>query len=559
MTLRPYQLDAIAAVRRSWREYPDKGALLVLATGTGKTITAATLASQAAARGHRVLWLAHRAELVRQAERALASVGAAGVTVASIDRLRRGVHLTRYLADGPPLLVVLDEAHHVVAPTRAELIARLAPRYLLGLTATPAPGMEEGWHVAASFSVVRAIREGYLVPPRWECRPLAGLDLDRVTLGAGRRDYLAPELGAELLRAGVVAHTAACVPPDRRTIVYTATVEQARLTAAAIGSDAAAVSGETPAEERAELLRRFEAGEARVLCNALVLTEGTDLPACDCVVIARPTQSRTLYQQILGRGMRLAPGKTECLVIDIARASDEHGLVSAPVLLEVLARAECEASPLGIHVWVEGRCSACGLRAACPDSPTHAHEWRRERCRWCDRQQCEDSPLGRHQWRASGDGLSGRRECLACGIEGLDPVAALVGRRQRPPSERARWAQCWGGARPLWCALAGSWGVLLVSGGVPWWVRPASLARGGELAPMRLCDVVLAEDDARRLCEEVIDASPASPRQPGWEAKMRFHAAKRRIRTDIPIEEVETAVIASRGRQVARKYLGGKL
>jgi ATP-dependent helicase IRC3 len=147
--------------------------------------------------------------------------------------------------------------------------------------------------------------------------------------------------------------------------VFTATVEQARQTAEAVqaaGISARWVSGETPGDDRRRLLRAFETGAVQVLCNAQVLTEGTDIPAIDCVVMARPTRSRGLYVQSIGRGLRPSPGKEDCLIIDLVGASEEHKMIVAPVLLEQLEQEERAAeeqrrgagSPKG-RVWKRHR------------------------------------------------------------------------------------------------------------------------------------------------------------------------------------------------------------
>jgi hypothetical protein len=231
------------------------------------------------------------------------------------------------------------------------------PPYRLGLTATPeradGKNLAKIWEMAYSYSMIDAMDEGYLVPIRSVIQPIEGLDLSEVS---GTSDYSAEELGKVLLRAEVVDHTADCLMEHavgRKAIVFTATVEQAQLTAEELrnrGWKATHVSGETPAEERARILNDFSNGEIDAICNCAVLTEGTDLPIADCIVVARPTRSKPLYIQMIGRGLRLSPGKEDCLVIDLAGASDEHSLIQAPVLIGILKderrRAKSGDSPL---------------------------------------------------------------------------------------------------------------------------------------------------------------------------------------------------------------------
>ena len=188
--------------------------------------------------------------------------------------------------------------------------------------------------------------EGYLVPIRSIIQPIEGLDLSEV---AGTSDYSAEDLGKALLKAEVVSHTANCLTEHakgRKVLVFTATVEQAELTAQELrerGWKSTFISGETPADERAKALNDFSNGDLEVICNCAVLTEGTDLPVADCIVVARPTRSKPLYIQMIGRGLRLSPGKDECLVIDLAGASEQHDLIQAPVLIGLLREERARA------------------------------------------------------------------------------------------------------------------------------------------------------------------------------------------------------------------------
>jgi ATP-dependent helicase IRC3 len=92
------------------------------------------------------------------------------------------------------------------------------------------------------------------------------------------------------------------------------------------------ITGETPKDERRGILRAYQAGEITVLSNCMVLTEGTDLPRTGCILHAKPTKSATLYEQMTGRGLRIHPGKTECIVIDVVDIARRHSLQTAPVL-----------------------------------------------------------------------------------------------------------------------------------------------------------------------------------------------------------------------------------
>ena len=152
------------------------------------------------------------------------------------------------------------------------------------------------------------------------------------------------DLGDELIAADAPEHVAAAYlehAAGRRAIVFTPTVAVARLMADALndaGVAAAWVSGETPRDERAATLGALRDGSVRVVANAALLTEGFDLPQLGCVVVARPTKSTALYQQMIGRGTRLHPGKRDCLVLDVVGQAGRHDLVTVPGLFGVTAR-----------------------------------------------------------------------------------------------------------------------------------------------------------------------------------------------------------------------------
>lgn len=368
--LRPYQERANTNTRAHWSRHGRK-ALVVLPTGCGKTMTALSQVVRAAEAGKRALWLAHREELLEQPMMALLglwpAIGAqAGivqadrneatcqVVFASADTLRSPRRLAEVLTAGPFTLIVVDEAHHyrgnsyeaLLHQLDADCQARGATPYFLGLTATPdrADGKSLGalWQLVFAYSLIDALDDGYLVPPTYERELLPTLDLSHARTRGG--DLLAKDVALALDAAGVVEHTVQALSRhrDRRPMVFTASVPQAEQTCEALRADgweARWVDGNTPREQRRRMLRGFLDGSVRCLVNCGVLTEGTDLPPCDCIVVARPTRSRPLYTQILGRGLRLHPGKRDCVVVDMVGASDEHSLVVAPVLLAELERA----------------------------------------------------------------------------------------------------------------------------------------------------------------------------------------------------------------------------
>lgn len=339
----------------------------------GKTLTASSIVSRSVRNGKRVLWIAHRKELLTQPMRTMRAVDAdigklAGLVKAesdecdrqlvygSLDTMRGDHRMERYLAHGRPDLIIYDEAHHSVSASALKIRQALDPdgdRYWIGLTATPERTDRKDlgaiWTIAYHYSLTRAMEEGYLVPVACEIERLPDLDLSTLS---GGRDFDDEELGEALMLAGVVDHTVSALRkhgPNRNSLVFCATVEQAKATAAALQQDgklARWVSGTTADADRDRLLKAFADGAIDTLCNVGVLTEGTDLPRANCVVVARPTRSKPLYIQVIGRGLRLFPGKEDCLIIDIAGASEEHDLIQAPVLLGEIERMDAKTREL---------------------------------------------------------------------------------------------------------------------------------------------------------------------------------------------------------------------
>ena len=361
MTMRPYQIEARDRVYEAWRDH--RSVLLVMATGTGKTYTAGEILRERAHDG-RILWLAHRSELLDQACQTLQSridlgcevekaearanvhgglFGGEPVVVASVQTLR-GPRLRRWPRESFRTIVV-DEAHHAAARGYREILSHFHDAKVLGLTATPDRG--DGVGLGAVFDVVayeygirKAIDDGYLVDIVQKSIVCADLDLSDVKTVAG--DLAQGELEKRLKLDAVLHQIAGPLVREagnRPTIVFTAGVGQAHALVDVMAGYApvgrtVAIDGSTPAELRAERLDAFRRGDVQFLVNCAVLTEGFDAPETACVAMARPTKSRALYAQCVGRGTRLAPGKTDCLVLDFRGNAGRHRLVTP---LDVLA------------------------------------------------------------------------------------------------------------------------------------------------------------------------------------------------------------------------------
>lgn len=347
ITLRPYQLAAVEAVLARFRA-GDQRTLLVLATGLGKTVCFTEIVRRGVTAGRRVLVLAHRSELLEQAAKKLASCGVvaqieqgerravdAPCIVASVQTLR-GARLERWPADAFDLIVI-DEAHHAVAKGYGAILARFESARVLGVTATPdrLDGARLGElfdSCAYRYELRAAIRDGWLAPIRARRIAVDGVDLDAVHTRAGDLDRreLARVMEQERALHGVAVPLLEQAD-SRRSIVFSVDVAHANALAEVINryapGAARALDGGASANDRAAALAAFRAGEFRVLVNCALFTEGFDEPSISCVAIARPTKSRALYTQMVGRGTRMAEGKADCLVLDFSGMAGRHRLV----------------------------------------------------------------------------------------------------------------------------------------------------------------------------------------------------------------------------------------
>ncbi len=397
--LRPYQREAIDAVTAAWGDGIRRPAI-VLATGLGKTVIFSQLASEFRERtGQRVLILVHRDELAEQAMdkvRGIAphlSVGKvkavdndvrADVVVASVQTLSRPKRLADLLdwrsAAGPVGLVITDECHHGVAPSYTRIYDALPDAVHLGVTATLARGDGIGlgsvWDdVVYEKSIAWGIKRQFLSPVRGVAVRAPELDLSAVR--SSRGDYQVNDLGHALTESGaldVIPKAYVEHASGRSGVVFSPTVETAQYVAESLigaGITSAVISGATPGDERVRIFEAHRAGRIQVLSNCMVLTEGWDSPHTSCIVVARPTQSNPLYVQMVGRGTRTYPGKTDCLVLDLVGAGAtnklrtlvdlEPGMFSEPEPCETCNRVPC-VCPCG-GCGGPRPCSACNEAA----------------------------------------------------------------------------------------------------------------------------------------------------------------------------------------------------
>jgi superfamily II DNA or RNA helicase len=344
MNLRPYQIEAKAAIQTEWAK-GNKKTLLVLPTGTGKTIVFSKLAEDCVAAGERVLILAHRGELLDQAADKMAQATGLGcavekaedsclnswfrVVVGSVQTLMREKRLSQFPKDFFNTIIV-DEAHHCLADSYQRVLNYFTDANVLGVTATPDRGDMRNLgqyfeSLAYEYTLPKAIKEGYLCKIKAQTIPLK-LDLTGVGQQAG--DFKTSDLGTALdpyLYQIAEEMTKYCF--DRKTVVFLPlikTSQKFRDILESKGFRAAEVNGES--QDRAEVLVDFESGKYDVLCNSMLLTEGWDCPQVDCIVVLRPTKIRSLYCQMVGRGTRLYDDKDHLLLLDFLWHTERHEL-----------------------------------------------------------------------------------------------------------------------------------------------------------------------------------------------------------------------------------------
>lgn len=406
ITLRPYQTEAIDAVR-SAESRGLRRVLLSLPTGTGKTVVFAELVRQ---RGGRALILAHRDELLGQAARKVHDVwpevrvgivraeqdkARADVVVGSVQTLIRPGRLERVLAAGALSTVIVDEAHHATANTYRDILERCGVYddggpLLVGVTATAfrSDGGSLGdifEEVAYESGILPMIEHGYLVDVRAK----------RVTLEADfgfhvrAGDYAIGEVEDALMDADAPRHAAEAYvehASGRKALIFTPTVRVAHAMAdafRAVGVACESLDGKTPTDERRGILRRLASGETTAVANCAVLTEGFDEPSVSCVVVSRPTRSKGLYCQMVGRGTRIYPGKQDLLILDMVGATGRHDLMTAAKLFDVPDRRMTERgeSVLEAVAAVEDERAAVEGRRVTRDVDPF-HPFHRDRLAW---------------------------------------------------------------------------------------------------------------------------------------------------------------------------------
>ena len=389
MKLRDYQEASAKAAFEVWRE--NVSALIVLPTGCGKTVTFAEVARRFLPQ--RSLLIAHREELVFQAKEKLEAFGLSvdvemadltattglwgrcDCVVASVQTLHRRLSRFDPMSFG---LLIVDEAHHIVATTYTKVVNHFKQNpdlRVLAVTATPDRADEEALgqiidEVAYDYEILDAINDGWLVPVEQQLVHVAGLDFSHVRTTAGDLNGadLAAVMEQEENLQGICGSSIEIIG-DRQTIMFASSVLHAQKACEIFNRHranmATFVCGETNKEDRRDRIKSFKEGSVQVLCNVGIATEGADFPNVAAIIGARPTESRALFAQMAGRALRPLTGlvdpfptgeerrkaiadssKPFALLIDFSGNSGKHKLVTSLDILggkvsdEVMERAQ---------------------------------------------------------------------------------------------------------------------------------------------------------------------------------------------------------------------------
>lgn len=412
LSLRPYQARAVAATW-DFLEHQQGNPCIVLPTGAGKSLVVAQLVTDAVVKWEcRVLVVAHVKELLVQLAGALrglcpdvsiglysAGLGARDVgacTIAGIQSIYR--RATSLFPDGTDLLII-DEVH--LLPPDGEgmyrsLIADLTQinpsLRVIGLTATPyrmttgriVGGDQILTAICHESEVAPLVRAGYLSPLR---SIESSLVVDTSALHTRGGEFIESEAAALMDQPELVLATCQEIvarTTDRHSVlIFAADVEHGRHVhecLASLDQSASAVFGDTPDEDRAEAIAAFREGRIKYLVNVVVLTVGFDAPGIDCVVMLRPTLSPGLYYQMVGRGLRKAAGKVNCLVLDFVGNVNTHGPIDqlSSSAHEFRERSigeapfrtcpACLTAGIPISAWV---CPDCGYQLREAQKPRH--------------------------------------------------------------------------------------------------------------------------------------------------------------------------------------------
>jgi len=351
MALRQYQKDTLNNIIRSQRK-GNKNILLQAATGSGKTVMAATFVNHSIKQNQKVLFLAHRRELITQCSEKLTlekvrhGIIMAGeqhqfwhnTQVASIDTLRSRSITSQKEKLPTADLIIIDEAHRCLSNTYLKIISLYKRSQVLGLTATPIRSDGRGLgHIFQDMvqapSIGWLIQKGHLVSCSYYAPTIPDLKGIQTYMGDYNTVQLAERMNKPKLVGDVVSSWMK-IANNKKTIVFASSVAHSKNLAESfidIGIRAAHIDGTTNNKERERVLGEFNHGNMKIICNCMVLTEGFDCPPAEVCVLARPTKSLGMYIQMVGRVLRPYEGKEQATIIDHSGAVYMHGFVETDI------------------------------------------------------------------------------------------------------------------------------------------------------------------------------------------------------------------------------------
>ncbi len=328
MPLRPYQVDLENRVRQAYRE-GCRSPCIVLPCGGGKSVIIADIAKQTTAKGNRVLFLVHRRELCDQIRSTFTWWG---VNMRLCDIMMVQTAARRLSKLPRPQLIITDENHHCLANTYRKIYEYFPECRCVGVTATPVRLNGDGLgdvndRLIIGVSAKWLIENHCLAPYDYYAPSL--VDLSEVKMNRGEFETSSVEkLMLKKAVFGNVIEYYKKLAGGRQAICYCTSIRHSIETAAAFraaGIEAEHIDGSTPRAERDEIVRKFKEGALDILCNVDLISEGFDVPDCECAILLRPTQSLTLYIQQAMRCMRYRPDK-RAVIIDHVGNYARHGL-----------------------------------------------------------------------------------------------------------------------------------------------------------------------------------------------------------------------------------------
>lgn len=374
--LRDYQAEICDAISRHWETRPRERLLLQCPTGAGKTEIFCEMICRFQQKypQQQVVCIAHRRELIRQmvdrlARRGVEAAPLYGGTTADPDHPVICASIQTMVSSGldspPPNrpqqvgLLIIDEAHHVSEGSQYDLLLQWYPNTLvLGVTATPCRLDGKGLDYAFDRLIVgptveKLISQGYLSPYRYYVGLRPKLDRVKVVAGDYQLNQLAKAVTTHELLGDLLTNWLRHTGGNKSTVTFAVNIEHSlRIKQMYLdhGITCEHIDGSTDLKERERILSAFRSKEILVLTNVGIVTEGFDMPDIEVVQLARPTKSLSLYLQMVGRGLRVANGKSHAIILDHAGCYSEHGLPDEPhfwTLAGVEKRRTRELTPDG--------------------------------------------------------------------------------------------------------------------------------------------------------------------------------------------------------------------